>query len=48
MEEYFWNIGALIESVLLIVGIITRNTSAVICSCTFLLMWQNWMYHGKK
>lgn len=48
MEEYFWNIGALIECVVLAVGIITNNTNTVVCACTFLLMWQNWMYHGKK
>lgn len=48
MEKYFWNICVLIECGCLIVGIITNNTNAVVCACTFLLMWQNWMYHGKK
>lgn len=47
-EKFFWNAAGLIESVLVIVGIITNNTNAVVCACTFLLMWQNWMYHGKN
>lgn len=48
MEKYFWNIGALIECVLLILGVITRNTILVVCACTYILMWQNWLYHEKK
>lgn len=47
-EKFFWNVAALIECGLLVVGIVTRNTSVVVCSCTYILMWQNWMYHGKK
>lgn len=46
--ESFWNINALIECALLIFGIITRNTILVVCACTYILMWQNWWYHGKK
>lgn len=48
MEKSFWNIGALIECVLLFFGIVTRNTILVVCACTYILMWQNWFYHGKK
>ena len=48
MEKYSWNIGVLIECALLIFGIITRNTILVVCACTYILMWQNWLYHGKK
>lgn len=48
MEKYWWNISALIECVLLILGVITRNTILVTCACTYILMWQNWLYHGKK
>lgn len=48
MEKSFWNIGALIECALLILGIVTRNAILVVCACTYILMWQNWLYHGKK
>ena len=48
MEKSFWNIGALIECALLIFGIVTRNTILVVCACTYILMWQNWWYLGKK
>ena len=48
MEKYFWNIGALIECALLGSGVVTRDTILVVCASTYILMWQNWMYHGKK
>ena len=48
MEKYLWNICVLIECALLIFGIITRNNSLVVCARTYILMWQNWLYHGKK
>ena len=48
MEKYFWNIGVLIECAPLASGVVTRDTILVVCSCTYILMWQNWMYHGKK
>lgn len=48
MEKSFWNICVLIECALLISGIVMRNTILVVCACTYILMWQNWLYHGKK
>ena len=48
MEKSVWNIGALIQCALLFFGIITRDTIIVVCACTYILMWQNWLYHGKK
>ena len=48
MEKYFWNIGALIECALLVLGVVTRNTILVVCACTYILTWQNWLYHEKK
>ena len=48
MEKSFWNIGALIECALLFLGIVTRNTILVVCACTYILMWQNWWYHGNQ
>lgn len=48
MEKYLWNICVLIECALLIFGVVTTNTILVICASTYILMWQNWLYHGKK
>lgn len=48
MERSFWNISALIECALLVLGVFTGNTILVTCACTYILMWQNWLYHGKK
>ena len=48
MEKYWWNIGALIECALLGLGVVTRDTILVVCASTYILMWQNWLYHGKK
>ena len=39
MEKYLWNICALIECALLILGIVTTNTILVVCACTYILMW---------
>lgn len=48
MEKYLWNIFVLIECALLVLGVVTRDTILVVCACTYILMWQNWLYHGKK
>ena len=48
MEKSFWNICVLIECALLSLGVVTRNTVLVVCACTYILMWQNCWYDGKK
>lgn len=44
----FWTVVAVVQSVLLCVGVFTEDTEAVICSCTGLIMWQNYILNGKK
>ena len=45
MEKSFWNICVLIECALLIFGIVTRNTILVVCSCTYILFFYNFLFH---
>lgn len=44
----FWTVSMVVQAVLLCIGLFTENTETVICSCTGIIMCQNYILNSKK